>query len=84
MKTVWRSRPRKKAKAPIVADQARSIEPRRAFISGLMARKTRFIIAELGPDVDPFMLHIYAAVAQKEDALISQRRQRWLRPASAA
>jgi DNA invertase Pin-like site-specific DNA recombinase len=49
-----------------------------------MAHKTWFIIAELGPDVDPFMLHIYAAVAQKEDALISQRRQRWLRPASAA
>src|SRR5271166_41159 len=44
-----------------------------AFISSLMARKVDFIVAELGPDVDPFMLHIYAAVAEKERSLISQR-----------
>ena len=37
-----------------------------AFISGLMARKVPFIVAELGADVDPFMLHIYAALAEKE------------------
>jgi DNA invertase Pin-like site-specific DNA recombinase len=44
-----------------------------AFISGLMAHKVPFIVAELGADVDPFMLHIYAALAQKERALISER-----------
>ena len=38
-----------------------------------MAHKTTFVVAELGPDVDPFMLHIYAAVAEKERSLISQR-----------
>jgi DNA invertase Pin-like site-specific DNA recombinase len=27
----------------------------------------------LGPDVDPFVLHIYAALAEKERALISER-----------
>jgi DNA invertase Pin-like site-specific DNA recombinase len=43
------------------------------FISGLMAQRVSFVVAELGPDVDPFMLHIYAALAEKERALISQR-----------
>ena len=43
------------------------------FISGLMTHRTPFIVAELGPDVDSFMLHIYAAVAEKERSLISQR-----------
>jgi DNA invertase Pin-like site-specific DNA recombinase len=44
-----------------------------AFISSLMARKVDFVVAELSPEVDPFMLHIYAAVAEKERSLISQR-----------
>jgi DNA invertase Pin-like site-specific DNA recombinase len=43
------------------------------FISGLMAHRVPFLVTELGPDVDPFMLHIYAAVAQKEAHLNSQR-----------
>lgn len=44
-----------------------------AFISALMAKRTPFIVAELGADVSPFMLHIYAAVAEQERAMISQR-----------
>ncbi|KLK92844.1 resolvase [Microvirga vignae] len=44
-----------------------------AFISGLMAQRVPFIVAELGADADPFMLHIYAALAEKERALISRR-----------
>ena len=43
------------------------------IISGLMAQKVPFIVAELGADADPFMLHIYAALAEKERALISER-----------
>ena len=43
------------------------------FISGLMAHRVPFLVAELGADVDPFMIHIYAALAEKERALISQR-----------
>jgi DNA invertase Pin-like site-specific DNA recombinase len=43
------------------------------FISGLMAERVPFIVAELGPDVDPFLLHIYAALAEKERKLISVR-----------
>jgi DNA invertase Pin-like site-specific DNA recombinase len=44
-----------------------------AFIAGLMAQRVPFIVAELGPDADPFMLHIYAALAEKERRLISAR-----------
>jgi DNA invertase Pin-like site-specific DNA recombinase len=44
-----------------------------AFISGLMAQRVPFIVAELGTDADSFMLHIYAALAEKERALISER-----------
>jgi hypothetical protein len=38
------------------------------FISGQM-RKTPLIVAKLGADTDPFMLHIYAALAEKERRL---------------
>ena len=30
-----------------------------------MAHKVPFIVAELGADVDPFLLHIYSALAEK-------------------
>jgi DNA invertase Pin-like site-specific DNA recombinase len=43
------------------------------FISRLMAHRVPFIVAEYGPDVDPFMLHIHAAVAEKERKMISER-----------
>ena len=44
-----------------------------AFISGLMAQRVPFIVAELGRVADPFMLHLYAALAEKERRLISER-----------
>jgi DNA invertase Pin-like site-specific DNA recombinase len=44
-----------------------------AFISGLMAQRVPFIVAELGADADPFMLHLDAALAEKERRLISER-----------
>jgi DNA invertase Pin-like site-specific DNA recombinase len=53
------------------------------FISGLMAHKVPFIVAELGADADPFMLHLYAALAEKERHLISQRTREALRSAKA-
>lgn len=43
------------------------------FISGLMAHKVPFVVAELGADVDPFVLHLFAALAEKERSLISAR-----------
>ncbi|MGC1352384.1 MAG: recombinase family protein, partial [Xanthobacteraceae bacterium] len=36
------------------------------FISSLMAHPVPFVVAELGADVDPFILHLFAALAQKE------------------
>jgi DNA invertase Pin-like site-specific DNA recombinase len=53
------------------------------FISGLMVHRIPFIVAELGADIDPFMLHIYAALAQKERALISERTKAALQAAKA-
>ena len=43
------------------------------FVSGLMKHKVPFIVTELGADTDPFLLHIYAALAEKERVLISRR-----------
>jgi DNA invertase Pin-like site-specific DNA recombinase len=53
------------------------------FISGLMTHKVPFVVTELGPDVDPFVLHLYAALAEKERALISQRTKAGLAAAKA-
>jgi DNA invertase Pin-like site-specific DNA recombinase len=53
------------------------------FISGLMAHRVPFLVAELGPDVDPFVLHLYAALAEKERALISGRTRSALAAAKA-
>jgi DNA invertase Pin-like site-specific DNA recombinase len=44
-----------------------------AFVSGLMAQRVPIIVAELGRDADPLMLHLYAALAEKERRLISER-----------
>jgi DNA invertase Pin-like site-specific DNA recombinase len=43
------------------------------FISGLMAHRVPFIVTALGRNADPFMLHIYAALAEQERRMISQR-----------
>jgi DNA invertase Pin-like site-specific DNA recombinase len=53
------------------------------FISGLMVQRVPFIVTELGPDVDPFMLHIHAAVAEKERSRIAQRTKEALAAAKA-
>jgi DNA invertase Pin-like site-specific DNA recombinase len=53
------------------------------FVSGLMAHKVPFLVAELGPDVDPFVLHLFAALAEKERALISARTRQALKAAKA-
>jgi DNA invertase Pin-like site-specific DNA recombinase len=44
-----------------------------AYISKLMAEGVPFIVAELGSDTDPFTLHLFAALAEKERRLISER-----------
>ena len=51
--------------------------------SGLMAHKVPFLVAELWADVDPFVLHLFAALAEKERALISTRTKQALTAAKA-
>jgi DNA invertase Pin-like site-specific DNA recombinase len=53
------------------------------FISGLMAHRVPFVVAELGADVDPFVLHLFAALAEKERSLISTRTRQALAAAQA-
>jgi DNA invertase Pin-like site-specific DNA recombinase len=63
----------KQHKAPIIVAKLDRLSRDVHFISGLMSHKTPFIVAELGADADPFMLHLYAALAEKERRVISQR-----------
>jgi DNA invertase Pin-like site-specific DNA recombinase len=63
----------RKHKAAVIVSKLDRLSRDVHFISGLMVHKVPFIVAELGPDVDPFVLHLYAALAEKERALISQR-----------
>lgn len=58
---------------PVVVAKLDRLSRDVAFISGLMARRVPFIVAELGADVDPFVLHLYASLAEKERRLISER-----------
>ena len=53
------------------------------FISGLMSHRVPFVVAELGADVDPFVLHLFAALAEKERSLISTRTRQALAAAQA-
>jgi DNA invertase Pin-like site-specific DNA recombinase len=73
----------KKHKCSIIVAKLDRLSRDVHFISGQMTKRIPFIVAELGPEVDPFMLHIYAAVAEKERALISQRTKAALAAAKA-
>jgi DNA invertase Pin-like site-specific DNA recombinase len=53
------------------------------FISGLMAHRVPFLVVELGPDVDHFILHLFAAPAEKERAMIGNRTRAALAAAKA-
>ena len=63
----------KSAKCSVVVAKLDRLSRDGAFVSGLMAQRVPFIVAELGRDADPFMLHLYAALAEKERRLISER-----------
>jgi DNA invertase Pin-like site-specific DNA recombinase len=62
-----------KHKAPIIVAKLDRLSRDVHYISGLMKHRVPFIVTELGADTDPFLLHIYAALAEKERALISRR-----------
>ena len=63
----------RKAKCPVLVAKLDRLSRDVHFISGLMTHRVPFVVAELGSEADPFMLHLYAALAEKERALISQR-----------
>src|SRR5690349_1620367 len=63
----------RKAKCPVIVAKLDRLSRDVHFISGLMSQKTPFIVVELGADADPFMLHLYAALAEKERTMISRR-----------
>jgi len=68
-------------RAPIIVAKLDRLSRDVHFISGLMAERVPFLVAELGTDTDPFLLHIYAAFAEKERRLISERTKAGLREA---
>lgn len=58
-------------KCPVIVAKLDRLSRDVAFIAGLMAQRVPFIVAELRVDADPFMLHLFAALAKKERRLIS-------------
>ena len=73
----------RKQKCPVVVAKLDRLSRDVAFVAGLMSQRVPFIVAELGTDADPFMLHIYAALAEKERRMISARTRAALRAAKA-
>ena len=73
----------RRLRCPVVVAKLDRLSRDVHFISGLMTKRVPFIVAELGTGVDPFMLHIYAALAEKERALISERTKAALAAAKA-
>lgn len=73
----------RRGRCPVVVAKLDRLSRDVHFISGLMAHRVPFIVAELGADVDPFVLHLFAALAEKERALISARTRAALKAAKA-
>lgn len=73
----------KRNDCPVVVAKLDRLSRDVAFISGLMAKRVPFVVAELGADTDPFVLHLFAALAEKERALISARTRSALAAAKA-
>jgi DNA invertase Pin-like site-specific DNA recombinase len=63
----------RKARCSVLVSKLDRLSRDVAFVAGLMAQRVPFIVAELGRDADPFMLHLYAALAEKERRMISER-----------
>jgi DNA invertase Pin-like site-specific DNA recombinase len=63
----------KRLKCPVVVAKLDRLSRDVAFIAGLMANRVPFIVCDLGSNADPFMLHIYAALAEQERRMISNR-----------
>jgi DNA invertase Pin-like site-specific DNA recombinase len=73
----------RRRRCPVVVAKLDRLSRDVHFISGLMAERVQFIVAELGADVDPFILHLFAALAEKERAMIATRTRDALQRAKA-
>jgi DNA invertase Pin-like site-specific DNA recombinase len=71
----------KKAKCHVAVAKLDRLSRDVAFIASLMVRRVPFIVTALGRNVDPFTLHIYAALAEQERRMISQRTKAGLQAA---
>jgi DNA invertase Pin-like site-specific DNA recombinase len=59
----------KSAKCAVLVSELDRLSRDVAFVSGLMAQRVPLMVAELGRDAEPFMLHLDAALAEKERRL---------------
>src|ERR1700734_3589943 len=73
----------RKAKAPVLVAKLDRLSRDVHFISGLMAHRVEFVVCDLGRQSDPFVLHLYAALAEKERNMISARTKAGLAAAKA-
>ena len=75
-----RSPPQRRTSARFIVSKLDRLSRDVAVVSGLMSQHVPVIVAELGADADPFMLHLYAALAEKERRLIGERTRTALGP----
>jgi DNA invertase Pin-like site-specific DNA recombinase len=72
----------RKHKARLVIAKLDRLSRNVAFIAGLMERKVDFVSVDM-PSATPFMLHVYAAVAEEERRMIGSRTKAGLAAAKA-
>ena len=73
----------RKLKGPVVVAKLDRLSRDVSFVSGLMVHKVPFITVELGADTDPFLLHLFAALAERERRVIGERTRLALQAAKA-
>jgi DNA invertase Pin-like site-specific DNA recombinase len=73
----------RKLKGPVVVAKLDRLSRDVNFISGLMTHKVPFVTVELGADTDPFLLHLFAALAERERRIIGERTRIALQAAKA-
>jgi DNA invertase Pin-like site-specific DNA recombinase len=75
----WRRSP-SPAACPVAVSKLDRLSRDVHFVRGRMEHRTPFFVAEVGSDAEPFLLHLCAALAEKERAVISQRTKIALAP----
>jgi DNA invertase Pin-like site-specific DNA recombinase len=73
----------RKLKGPVIVAKLDRLSRDVNFISGLMVHKVPFVTVELGADTDPFLLHLFAALAERERRVIGERTRLALQAAKA-